>query len=287
MAIGDHGQPTSPYGMGGNLDFAKVDLSRVLKGKIMATKQDHVVPIFSGGLDSTVLVYHLLSLGARISPLSVNYGQRHDKELEFAYATCIRLGLEYKEADLTGITHLISNSSQTGLGDVPEGHYAEESMKQTVVPNRNMIMLAIAGGYAINIKADSIAYGAHAGDHTIYPDCRPEFIHPLGVAMRMADWHAVGIIRPFMAKTKEEIVALGYDLKVPFENTWSCYKGGALHCGKCGTCTERIEAFIMARILDPTVYEHIGRYDSSEKMAAFMSKVQHDSKDPKGFGITN
>lgn len=215
-----------------------------------------IVPIFSGGLDSTVLLYSLLSQGYNVKPLSVDYGQKHRKELMYAAATCGKLLLKHEVADLRGITKLINNSSQTSDMDVPEGHYAAESMKQTVVPNRNMIMLAVAGGYAINIKADEIAYGAHAGDHTVYPDCRDEFVNPLSEALWFADWHQVSIVRPFLFVTKADIVKLGDTLDVPFEETWSCYKGGEFHCGRCGTCVERREAFELSGVKDPTLYEY-------------------------------
>lgn len=212
------------------------------------------VLIYSGGLDSTVLLYHLRSQGADVHALSVDYGQRHRKELVFASALCQELGVEHQVANLQGITHLIGNSSQTGDIEVPEGHYAEESMKLTVVPNRNMIMLSVAAGWAINLKADSVVYGAHNGDHAIYPDCRAEFADAIAGCIKLADWHPVGLLRPFIEMSKAQVVALGAELGVPFEKTWSCYKGGAKHCGKCGTCVERVEAFQLAGVPDPTEY---------------------------------
>jgi len=184
----------------------------------------------------------------------VNYGQRHRKELEFSKALCEDLGVPFEIADLTGITRLISSSSQTGDAEVPEGHYADENMKLTVVPNRNMIMLAVAAGWAINLKVDAVAYAAHGGDHTIYPDCRPEFADALDATIQIADWHKVSLYRPFVTKTKADLAKLGTDLGVPFERTWSCYKGLEKHCGKCGTCVERREAFELAGVPDPTEY---------------------------------
>jgi 7-cyano-7-deazaguanine synthase len=137
---------------------------------------------------------------------------------------------------------------------VPHGHYAAENMKQTVVPNRNMIMLAVAAGWAISEKADRVAYGAHAGDHTIYPDCRPEFAAALGKAIGLADWHHLDLHCPFIKLSKTDIVRLGAQLHVDFAQTWSCYEGGELHCRRCGTCVERKEAFERAGVIDPTKY---------------------------------
>lgn len=218
------------------------------------------VVVFSGGLDSTVLLYHLIDRGDRVAALSVDYGQRHRKELHFAAATVQRLGVEHAVADLSALRPLMRSqlalSSQVDdVVPVPEGHYAEESMKQTIVPNRNMLLLAAAGAWAISRRADLVAYAAHAGDHAIYPDCREEFVVALDAALRLADWHPVRIARPFVHWTKAGIVERGAALGVPFAETWSCYKGGAKHCGKCGTCYERREAFQHAGVLDPTEYE--------------------------------
>jgi 7-cyano-7-deazaguanine synthase len=210
--------------------------------------------IYSGGLDSTVLLYKLLSEGFKVKCLTVNYGQKHKKEIESAKYFCSKLNVEHEIVDVSNITKLISSSSLTSNIEVPEGHYAEESMKSTVVPNRNMIMLSIAIGWAINIKYNYVAYAAHNGDHAIYPDCREEFVNHVSSAAELADWHPVKIIRPFINLSKTQIVKLGNELNVPMNNTWSCYKGNDLHCGKCGTCNERIEAFELAGIEDKTIY---------------------------------
>lgn len=211
--------------------------------------------VFSGGLDSTVLLHSLVAAGDEVLALSVDYGQRHRRELQHAQTIAARLGVEWRIADLSAITPLLAGSSQTSLDVlVPHGHYAEESMKQTVVPNRNMIMIAVAAGWAISQRCDRVAYGAHTGDHTIYPDCRPEFAEALGCALALADWHPVELHCPFIRMTKAEIVALGSRLKVDFASTWSCYEGGSLHCGQCGTCVERREAFRLAGVPDPTEY---------------------------------
>ena len=224
--------------------------------KFPPMKTNKCLVILSGGLDSTVLLYHLIKEGFECHALGVNYGQRHGKELAYAQASCVKLGIPFELADLTAITHLLGGSSQTDPSlPVPEGHYAADSMKLTVVPNRNMIMLSIAMGYAISLKLDFIAFGAHAGDHTIYPDCRPEFADKMDDIAQICDWHKLRLVRPFIHKTKTDIVQLGHELGVPFEDTWSCYKGGEIHCGVCGTCQERRGAFVEAGVVDPTVYE--------------------------------
>jgi 7-cyano-7-deazaguanine synthase len=213
------------------------------------------VLIYSGGLDSTVLLYHLRSQGAPACCLGIDYGQRHRRELEAAAAICRDLEIEYRIADLSAIRPLLAGSALTDDIDVPEGHYASESMKLTIVPNRNMIMLSVAIGWALSLKYEAVAYAAHTGDHAIYPDCRPAFVDAMDKAASLCDWHRVSVIRPFIDMTKTDIVRLGAKLGVPFERTWSCYKGGRHHCGKCGTCVERKEAFQTANIPDPTTYE--------------------------------
>jgi len=214
------------------------------------------VLIFSGGLDSTVLLYDLLARGDTVKALSVDYGQRHLRELESAKETSARLGIEHRVADLRAISPLLAGSSLTSSKvEVPDGHYAEETMKTTVVPNRNMIMLAVAAGWAISLKFDQVAFGAHSGDHTIYPDCRAEFAEAMDKALGLADWHLVRLVRPFVTLTKANIVTRGAELKVPFTKTWSCYKGSTRHCGQCGTCIERREAFYLAGVDDPTPYD--------------------------------
>jgi 7-cyano-7-deazaguanine synthase len=213
------------------------------------------IVVYSGGLDSTVLLYDLVKTGHTVRALSVNYGQRHGKELTCAAQVCARLGLDHRVADLSAVTGQLGHSSLTDPAvAVPEGHYAEDSMKQTVVPNRNMLLLSLAAAWAISEKADCVAYAAHAGDHTIYPDCREEFTDALDRAIRLADWHEVFLHRPYVQMAKADIVARGAELGVPFADTWSCYQGGEKHCGRCGTCIERREAFHLAGVEDPTPY---------------------------------
>jgi len=220
---------------------------------------EKVVAVVSGGLDSTVLVHHLRDLGLEVAMISFDYGQRHRKELGFAKMTATRFGIEHQIVDLTNVTNLISKSVLTDHSrDVPDGHYAEESMRQTVVPNRNAIMLNIAAGWAISLGAKSIATAIHAGDHYIYPDCRPAFRESLTEMLRVANEGFVDrfftVRAPFVYSTKGDIVKLGDALGVEWSETWSCYKGGEKHCGSCGTCFERREAFAEAGVEDPTEY---------------------------------
>jgi 7-cyano-7-deazaguanine synthase len=226
------------------------------------------VLIYSGGLDSTVLLYHLCAAGHEVHALSVDYGQRHRCELDHAARICRELKVPNPLADLSAIQPLLAGSSLTSPEiEVAEGHYTEESMKSTVVPNRNMILLAIATGHALSIGAGQIAYAAHSGDHAIYPDCRNEFADAMAEAIRLADWSIVQLSRPFVDWTKSDIVRRGTELGLSFEKTWSCYKGGSLHCGRCGTCIERREAFDLTDIHDPTTYA-----DDAPTVAALKAK---------------
>ena len=212
------------------------------------------IVVHSGGMDSTVLLYQLVKAGDEVKTISVDYGQRHKKEILQAKAMADSLGVDHQEADLSSISNLLSSALTSADIDIPEGHYAEDNMKATVVPNRNMILLSVATGWAISQKFDRVAYAAHSGDHAIYPDCRTEFADVLGQAIEMADWQKVSLYRPFVDINKADIAKLGHELGVPFEMTWSCYKGEELHCGKCGTCVERREAFYLAGVEDPTTY---------------------------------
>jgi 7-cyano-7-deazaguanine synthase len=218
-----------------------------------------IVLCYSGGLDSTVCLAKLKSDGHDVRCIGVYYGQRHARELQAAYNICGHYSVPFTLADLSNIRSILCGSSQTDDRiDVPEGHYAAENMKTTVVPNRNMILLAIAGAHAVAQKCDAVAYAAHMGDHTIYPDCRPEFAEAMEDALRLCDFAPVKLIRPFLypiPMDKTAIVKLGYELGAPLALSWSCYKGGTLHCGRCGTCVERKEAFKLAGIADPTNYE--------------------------------
>lgn len=213
------------------------------------------VIILSGGLDSTVLTYHLRAAGNTLKLLSFNYGQRHKKELEYAKKTASELNLEHQIVDLTSLTKLLGGSSQTDSSvDVPFGHYAANNMATTVVANRNSIMLNIAAAWAMTSKFDSVSFAAHRGDFSQYADCRPEFAEALDKCIGLADYHKVVVDRPFILLSKAEIVSLGDKLSVPWDQTWSCYSGGEIHEGRCGTCVERLEAFDVAGVKDPTEY---------------------------------
>jgi 7-cyano-7-deazaguanine synthase len=233
------------------------------------TENNKTVVIMSGGLDSTTLLYDLIEGGFSPFCLSFNYGQRHSKELQYAKNTCRKLGVEHRTLNLavSGLTELIATSSLTATGKVipndkndgnvqlpdlpvPEGHYAEDNMKATVVPNRNMIMLSMAAGVLVSQEARYLATAVHAGDHFIYPDCRAEFICDIENTIRSGNWGFIDpqfeMMTPYIKRTKADIAYKAIELGVPFHETWSCYKGGHQHCGKCGTCVERLEAIDQA-----------------------------------------
>lgn len=210
--------------------------------------------VLSGGMDSTTLLYRLISEGKEVKAISFNYGQRHSRELEQAAITCRNLGVEHKVVDLGFMRELASNSALTSDSiEVPEGHYEAENMKTTVVPNRNMIMASIAIGWAVNLDYDEVALGVHAGDHAIYPDCRPEFIEALRHISALANFKSIGICAPYLFVDKGDIAIEGKELGVDYSTTHTCYKGEVVPCGKCGACQERAEAFTKAQAADPLV----------------------------------
>ena len=220
------------------------------------------VILLSGGLDSSVLLYKMAKEGT-VYPITINYGQKHSKEISAARNICESLGKDmlqrWKYVDLSVLRSLLPSALTETDKKIPEGHYEDESMKATVVPNRNMILLSVAAGYAQGLGVKTVAYAAHSGDHAIYPDCRPEFIYELKLAIASATgWlsgEGVVLLSPFSSMTKAEVVLLGSELRVPLSMTWSCYNGREKHCRKCGTCVERQEAFRLARVKDPTEYE--------------------------------
>ena len=218
-------------------------------------KMNKAVIILSGGLDSTTLLYDLYAHTKDVYAITFNYGQRHDKEIEMSVRTCEKVGVEHTIVNLSNLGDILGNNALTGEIEMPEGHYKDESMKLTVVPNRNMIMLSIAIGYAINIGSNHVYYGAHAGDHAIYPDCRPKFVQAIQNVAELCHYDPVYVHAPYLYMGKDKIVARGLSLGVDFATTWTCYRGTKLACGKCGSCTERLEAFKLNDVEDPIEYE--------------------------------
>lgn len=215
--------------------------------------------ICSGGLDSVTLAYKVAKQRKLAGLISFNYGQRHKKELTYAQDCAKTLGVPFHLIDLSSIAPHLCGSALTDDVTVPDGHYAEETMKITIVPNRNAIMLTIAYGIASANQAQSVAAAFHGGDHFIYPDCRPAFAQSFQAmqdqALEGMHDQPIALYTPFINQDKAAIAAEGAQLNVPFAQTWSCYKGGERHCGRCGTCVERQEAFALAGVTDPTEYE--------------------------------
>ena len=209
--------------------------------------------VLSGGMDSVTLLYKLVAEGKQVKAISFNYGQKHSRELEQASKTCQKLGVEHKVVDISFIKELVSHSALTSDEVVPEGHYAAENMKRTVVPNRNMIMSSIAIGWAVNEDYDEVALGVHAGDHAIYPDCRPEFVEALRTIAKIANFKPIEIYTPFLNIDKGDIAIEGKKLGVDYSLTHTCYNGKETPCGKCGACQERKEAFTKAKLVDPLI----------------------------------
>ncbi len=212
--------------------------------------------LLSGGMDSVAAFYEVLGTHEVVACLSFDYGSKHnEKEIPFAKLHADRHGVPHHVIPLDFMNTLFKSDLLKSGGDIPEGHYAEETMKQTVVPFRNGIMLAIAAGYAESVEADGLVIAAHSGDHAIYPDCREPFMHAMGTAMEEGTYAKIKLLRPFIDTDKTGIAKRGVELGIDFSETWSCYKGGDIHCGVCGTCVERREAFILAGLPDPTIYE--------------------------------
>lgn len=216
---------------------------------------DKVVVIYSGGMDSFTVLNDAVRAEKQVYAVSFNYGQKHSKELHYAQKVCDELAIPHKIVDITAIHQLLLGSSLTDDIEIPDGHYEEESMKSTMVPNRNMIMLSLAVGYAVSIGANEVYYGAHNGDHAIYPDCRPEFVERMADVSRIANYEPVEIVAPFLNSSKDDILAQGLKHDLDYSKTWTCYKGRERACGKCGACQERLEAFRNNGVVDPLVYE--------------------------------
>jgi 7-cyano-7-deazaguanine synthase len=214
-----------------------------------------VVVLVSGGVDSVSALYEAHQIHKVVTGISFDYGSKHNhKEIPFAAFHCERLGVPHRIVHLGFVGELFKSNLLTSGGAIPDGHYEEQTMKQTVVPFRNGIMLSIAAGFAESIAARALVIAAHSGDHAIYPDCREDFMKAMGDAIRLGTYAHIEILRPFIHFTKSEIVQRGHELGVDFSKTWSCYKGATIHCGTCGTCVERREAFMLAGVPDPTAY---------------------------------
>lgn len=221
--------------------------------------KEDVVVLLSGGMDSVTALYQAALDHRVISALSFDYGSKHNHcELPMAAWHADNLGISHAVIDLSFIASHFASGLLRGGGEIPKGHYEELTMKQTVVPFRNGILLAVAAGFAESKNAAAIVIAAHAGDHAIYPDCRESFMRPMEEAISQGTYASVRILRPFIAMDKAGIAKRGAELGVDYSRTWSCYEGRDIHCGECGTCVERREAFLLAGIPDPTNYLHTG-----------------------------
>ena len=214
------------------------------------------VVILSGGLDSATALYLLRAESEEVRALSVHYGQRHARELAAARAICAHAGVEQQVVELSGLAALFGGNRLTDAAStLPAGPYSANSIALTTVPNRNMILLSAAVGWAISLGYEAVAFDADGGPHTNYADCRPAFASAMDRAAAVCDDRPVRVLAPFIDRDKAYIVALGRRLGVPFELTWSCYQGGERPCGRCGTCLDRLAAFAANGLADPAEYE--------------------------------
>jgi len=217
------------------------------------------VVLLSGGMDSVTALYHTEKERPVAAALSFEYGAKHNgRELPEAAWHARQLGIRHVVIPLKFMAEHFASALLQGGATIPKGHYEADSMRQTVVPFRNGIMLSVAAGFAESCGASALVIAAHAGDHAVYPDCRESFMAAMAEAIRQGTYAGVEVLRPFIAMNKAEIAARGALLGVAFERTWSCYVGAEIHCGECGTCVERREAFLDANLPDPTVYAHSG-----------------------------
>lgn len=210
--------------------------------------------VLSGGMDSTSMLYEYRDEIALA--VTFQYGSNHNRrEAECARYNCGRLGIEWLEIPLGFIGRYFDSSLLSGADAIPEGNYTDQSMRSTVVPFRNGIMLAIAAGLAESRGLQRVMIANHAGDHAIYPDCRPTFVGAMDSAIAAGTYDGIRLYAPYTSLTKSQIAARGAASGLDFAHTYSCYKGGERHCGRCGTCVERREAFLLAGLPDPTLYE--------------------------------
>ncbi|MDX2185700.1 MAG: 7-cyano-7-deazaguanine synthase QueC [Opitutaceae bacterium] len=214
-----------------------------------------VVVLCSGGMDSVTALYWAQREHRVLAALSFDYGSKHNgREIPCAAEHARQLGVRHELVTLAFMDKLFQSALLRSGGTIPDGHYEEQSMQQTVVPFRNPIMLSIATGFAESISAQAVVIAAHGGDHAIYPDCREPFMQAMASAMRLGTYAGIELLRPFISDDKAAIVRRGVALGIDYGRTYSCYKGGEVHCGTCGTCTERREAFLLAGVSDPTAY---------------------------------
>jgi len=218
-------------------------------------RKKKVVVLLSGGMDSVTAFHHVLQETEVVAALSFDYSSKHNhRELPLARWHSEQARVPHFAIPLSFMGEYFSSHLLQSGGAIPEGHYEEQSMKQTVVPFRNGIMLSIAAGFAESKGAEGLVIAAHAGDHAIYPDCREAFMQAQADAIRLGTYAGLEVLRPFIAMSKADIVRRGMELGVDYSRTWSCYVGGEIHCGECGTCVERREAFLLAGVPDPAAY---------------------------------
>lgn len=219
----------------------------------------HTIIVYSGGMDSTVLLYDLISKGIKTAAISFDYGSRHNhRELPMAAAICQGLNVSHQIVPIEFIKDLFKSALLSTGDPIPDGPYDVSSMKQTVVPFRNAILMSIAAGYAESTGASEIVLASHGGDHAIYPDCRPSFNQAFSEAVRLGTDNKVSVRFPYQNLDKRNIADLGRKLGVDFIRTWTCYKGGEHHCGVCGACRERKYALRYDENMDPTFYLNSG-----------------------------
>ena len=210
--------------------------------------------VLSGGMDSVTMLHEFHE---RIAlAVTFDYGSNHGaREMQMAQLHCQRLGIPHKVISLPFIHEMFHSSLLEGADAIPEGHYADENMRSTVVPFRNGIMLAVCAGLAEDSGLAHVMLANHAGDHSIYPDCRPEFVEAMSKAVQSGTYTKTDVWAPYTLLTKVDIARRGAAMGIDYAETWSCYKGGDVHCGRCGTCVERREALAEAGVKDTTVYE--------------------------------
>lgn len=221
----------------------------------LATNSTTTVVIYSGGMDSFTVLHRALHEGLNVHALSFDYGQRHARELDIARQVCAALGLPHQVVDIRAIHGLIDNSALTNPDQtMPQDDYATDNLRATVVPNRNMILLSLAIAKAVNIGAGRVDYGAHGGDHVLYPDCRPEFVEAMNLVAGIANFEPVKLNAPYLYASKADILREGLAMGLDYGHTWTCYEGRELACGVCGSCRERLAAFAANGVEDPLAY---------------------------------